>query len=65
MQHIQQQINRALTTPMNRREFLKQVGLILLSLVGVTQMLRAMGNGDHRSSNDHASGGYGHPPYGI
>ena len=58
-------LNDALKTPMSRREFLGQVGAVLLAVIGVTAIMHALSV--HRGlSNDRVvvGEGYGALPYG-
>ena len=61
---IKNALNNALKTPMSRREFLGQVGAVMLAVVGFSAVMHAL-NGSHSLSSNHAvSDGYGAAPYG-
>lgn len=57
---ITQVVNEALSRPVDRKQFLKQVGMLALALVGVTQLIRAL----EKTSNQRTSDGFGQSPYG-
>jgi hypothetical protein len=56
---IKETISEVLNRPVSRREFLKQVGMLVLAVVGVTALLHSIKKPDQTES-----GGYGLPPYG-
>lgn len=43
------QIHKLMNTPMSRKEFLRYVGIMLLSLIGVGNVINAINNG-HRNA---------------
>lgn len=47
--------------PMSRREFLKYVGAVLLSLIGVSRLMKAL---THEQTSSQRSAGYGGGTYG-
>lgn len=55
-----QVVSEALSRPVNRKQFLKQVGVLALALVGVTSLIRAL----EKTGNQRPSDGYGKSPYG-
>ena len=60
-------VTNALTTPMSRKEFLTQIGAVLLALIGVTAIMHALGAANHQNlsgSGHGTSGGYGSSAYG-
>lgn len=64
---IKKILNEALTTPMTRKEFLGQVGALLLAVIGVTSILHALGHSSSAgggAASSSVSGGYGSSPYG-
>jgi hypothetical protein len=61
---IKNALNNALKTPMSRREFLGQVGAVMLAVVGFSAVMHAL-SGQHSLHGNHAiSEGYGAAPYG-
>jgi hypothetical protein len=60
---IKKEIDRLFNEKMDRREFLKLVGVILVSMIGLTQTLRLI---TEKPSTDtkSSSGGYGSSAYG-
>ena len=60
---VKQQIEKVLTTEMDRKDFLKHVGLAVVAVAGVGSLLSALGRfGQVHSSR--SSNGYGGSPYG-
>jgi hypothetical protein len=63
-------VDKALKTPMSRKEFLGHMGALLLAVVGVTSILHSLGLHDavqqkgSRGSVAGASGAYGSSAYG-
>lgn len=64
-------IDNALKTPMTRKEFLGQLGGLLLAVIGVTSILHALGGqtskynrSESSASTGTTTGGYGSTPYG-
>lgn len=66
---VKQIFNDALQTPMTRKEFLGQIGALLLAVIGVTSILHVLGGGTggHRlndAASESKSYGYGTSAYG-
>ena len=64
---LKQTVDKALKTPMTRKEFLGQVGALFLAVVGVSSILHALGNAtvSHQvSRKPSVSEGYGSSVYG-
>lgn len=57
---VKQILNDALQTPMTRREFLGQLGALLLAVIGVTSVLHALGGSHKLVSSASGSHGYGY-----
>ena len=63
MEHVKHNLSQLLAKPIDRREFLKLVGLSALAIVGVTRVLQSLGI-YHVDKQDHANGGWGRAGYG-
>jgi hypothetical protein len=63
---IRNAIDQKLKTPMTRKEFLGQAGMLFLGLIGITSVLHSIGihdkPADSRNPIEHA--GYGTSAYG-
>lgn len=57
-----QAVNQLLEKEVSRKEFLKSAGIILLSIVGVTGMLKAISS---LGENKQQKQGFGKGPYGA
>lgn len=60
---IKKQVDAVLDSTMDRKTFLKNVGIAVLALAGVTTMLSTLGQ-FNRSGNKQTGGGYGNTSYG-
>jgi hypothetical protein len=60
---MKNQLQQLLAKPMDRKDFLKHVGIMALAVTGVTGLLAALMNagGNHNSTG---AGGYGESRYG-
>lgn len=56
MSTIKERIEKALSRPMTRKQFLKQVGLLILAAVGITSMINAL---ERQNPTGHTSGSEG------
>lgn len=63
---VKQILENALNTPISRKEFLGQVGALLLAVIGVTSILHVLGGTSHQLGLERqaASRGYGSSVYG-
>ena len=61
---IKQNIAKLLDTEMERKEFLKLVGLGAVAALGVTQILKTMTQSTERPAAKATASGYGSMPYG-
>jgi hypothetical protein len=58
-------IRDLLDQPMNRREFLIRLGVVMITLTGISSVLRALvGSEGVSRAMPQRSGGYGSSPYG-
>lgn len=58
---MKQQLNQLLTKEMDRKDFLKYTGSIILTVIGVTGLMRTVLQHQSFQSKSH---GYGSSPYG-
>ena len=62
---IKNLVDEALKKPMSRKEFLGQIGAVLLAVIGVTSILHALGGGNKTLGGvSNAIEGYGTSVYG-
>ena len=63
---LKQIVDEALNTPMSRKEFLAQVGTLLLAVIGITSILHALSTNSHKgfANATRVSHGYGASVYG-
>jgi hypothetical protein len=66
MSTIKERVDELLTKPMNRRQFLKHAGLLVLAVVGVTNILNTLEpkQGETKQSASSGAPGYGASVYG-
>jgi len=65
MSTMKERIDDILSRPMNRQQFLKQVGLLVLAVVGITNIINTFDKhtGKNVSSNGHDGSAYGASVY--
>ncbi|HEV2412593.1 MAG TPA: hypothetical protein VGS28_02180 [Candidatus Saccharimonadales bacterium] len=63
---VKKTVNEALSQKMSRKDFLGQVGALLLAVVGVSAVLKSLGNshGSQRSGSTSSAGGQNSGAYG-
>jgi len=57
-------IEQLLSQPMNRREFLRNVGLLLISLIGLSRAIHILSSGHINKQSENSSQGFGQGRYG-
>jgi hypothetical protein len=62
MSTVKERIDDILSRPMTRQQFLKQVGLLLLAVVGITNIINAF---DSKHTGKQSVGSQGSPAYGA
>ena len=65
MSTIKERVEEILSRPMSRQQFLKQVGLLVLAVVGITNIINTLDKhtGKHGSVGDGSSQAYGASVY--
>ncbi len=57
---IKKNLNQLLSRPVTRKEFVKQLGILLLAVIGIGPLLHILSGSQHQSEAD----GYGIAPFG-
>ena len=60
--NLKNNIDQLLARPVDRREFLKITGIVVLSVVGIGKVLQVLNL--HSSGKQDLDGGWGHTSYG-
>ena len=61
---MKNEITTLMTKPMDRKDFLKHVGIVVLAVTGVTGLLAALNHGVSGVPSQTQHGGYGGSRYG-
>ena len=61
---LKDKMNQLLEQEMDRKDFLKNVGIAIVGLVGISSVLSAFGQFGQKQSTDKQSRGYGNTAYG-
>lgn len=61
---IREKLDKLYETEMSRYDFLKYLGVVFLSIIGVTGLLRALTQAQGASMSTAVHHGYGSSPYG-
>ena len=65
MSSVKDELHRSLNRRMGRKEFLQQLGLLLLAMLGVSQVIRVLThNSEHQNPTALKDEGYGYSVYG-